>query len=352
MMKILLILTLLILSHGAEAARLKDISNIRGVRENQLVGYGLVVGLNGTGDGKAEFTSKSFVRMLDTIGMKLDTKDIESKNVAAVIITATLPAESRAGNKIDVTVNSIGSASSLQGGTLIQTPLRAADQQVYAVAQGTVLTGASTGGQGGGEKGHLTVGRVPGGAMVETDLASDFANRKMFRLTLNHADFTTAARIVKTINQDLGGKFATAKDSGTIDVIVPFTYEGNAVELMASIENLDISQDARARVVVNEKTGTVVIGEKVQIQTVAVSHGNLSVQVKTQNPEGGEEVRAPSSTGGKKDKGEKVALFNKTTSVGDLVKALNALGVTPKDLITILQTIKAAGALQGELEVL
>jgi flagellar P-ring protein precursor FlgI len=291
--------------------------------------------------------------MLDTIGMKLDAKEIESKNVAAVIVTATLPADSRAGNKLDVTVNSIGSSSSLQGGTLIQTPLRAADQQTYAVAQGSVLVGGGSGGQG-GEKAHLTVGRMSGGAIIETDVATDFANRKMFRLNLHSPDFTTAARVVKTINQDLGGKFASAKDSGTVDVIVPFTYEGNAVELMASIENLDISQDARARVVVNEKTGTVVIGEKVQIQTVAISHGSLTVQVKQQNPEVEGEVRAPASTGagGKKDKGDKIALMSKTTSVGDLVKALNALGVTPKDLITILQTIKAAGALQGDLEVL
>jgi flagellar P-ring protein precursor FlgI len=270
------ILLISLVATAAEASRLKDISSIRGVRENQLVGYGLVVGLNGTGDGKAEFTSKSFVRMLDTIGMKLDAKEIESKNVAAVIVTATLPADSRAGNKLDVTVNSIGSSSSLQGGTLIQTPLRAADQQTYAVAQGSVLVGGGSGGQG-GEKAHLTVGRMSGGAIIETDVATDFANRKMFRLNLHSPDFTTAARVVKTINQDLGGKFASAKDSGTVDVIVPFTYEGNAVELMASIENLDISQDARARVVVNEKTGTVVIVKRVHC--IICIHLNRVLQI-------------------------------------------------------------------------
>ena len=334
----------------ASASRIKDIANVRGVRENQLIGYGLVVGLNGTGDGKAEFTSKSFIRMLDTMGMKLTAQDIESKNVAAVIVTATLPAFARAGNKLDITVNSIGASSSLQGGTLLQTPLKAADQLVYAVAQGAILVGGGGGGAGGGgagaDKGHPTVGRIPNGAIIETDAGNDFSTRKMFRLTLFDADFTTAARVVKTINQDLAGKFATAKDSATIDVVVPFNYEGNAVELMASIENLDVNTDTRARVVVNEKTGTVVIGDHVNISTVAISHGNLSLQVK--GPENNSTTPANATAG----KGARVAVLKKSANVGDLVKALNALGVTPKDLITILQTIKAAGALQGELEVL
>jgi flagellar P-ring protein FlgI len=337
----------------SSAARIKDISNVRGVRENQLIGYGLVVGLNGTGDGKEEFTSKSFARMLETIGVKLESKDIESKNVAAVIVTGTLPPFARAGNKLDITVNSIGSASSLQGGTLIQTPLRAADQQVYAVAQGAIISGIPTAQQGGGQtdKGQPTVGRIPDGAIIETDVGGDFSTRKMFRLTLFNPDFTTAARVVKTINQDLGGKFATAKDGATIDVIVPFNYEGNAVELMASIENLDVSSDSRAKVVVNEKTGTVVIGEHVGVSTVAISHGTLSVQVKSSSPAASGDG-SDGSTTGKDKKGERVAIIKKSTNVGELVKALNALGVTPKDLITILQTIKAAGALQGELEVL
>lgn len=345
----LTLLAVLLAAEFSQAARIKDISNVRGVRENQLIGYGLVVGLNGTGDGKEEFTSKSIARMLDTIGIKLENKDIESKNVAAVIVTATLPPFARAGNKLDVTVNSIGSASSLQGGTLLQTPLRAADQQVYAVAQGAMLSGLPSGNAGNGDKGQPTVARVPDGALIETDVGGDFSTRKMFRLTLFDSDFTTAARVVKTINQDLGGKFATAKDGATVDVVVPFNYEGNAVELMASIENLDVSSDTRAKVLVNEKTGTVVIGEHVQISTVAISHGNLSVQVKSS--ENAAASAAASST--QKDvKGDHVAILRKSANVGELVKALNALGVTPKDLITILQTIKAAGALQGELEVL
>jgi flagellar P-ring protein precursor FlgI len=281
--------------------------------------------------------------------MKLENKDIESKNVAAVIITATLPPFARAGNKLDISVNSIGSASSLQGGTLIQTPLRAAEQQVYAVAQGSLLIGGGGGGGagGGGEKAHPTAGRIPNGAIIETDLPGDFSNKKVIRLTLFEGDFTTAARVVKTVNQDLGGKYASAKDASTIDVIVPFSFEGNAVELLASIESLEINNDSRARVIVNEKTGTVVIGERVQIGTVAISHGSISVQVKGTSSAGD-----AAGQNGDKSKGEKVAILKKGTNVGDLVKTLNTLGVGPKDLITILQSIKAAGALPAELEVL
>jgi flagellar P-ring protein precursor FlgI len=270
---------------SAHAARVKDIANVRGVRDNQLIGYGIVVGLKGTGDSKNEFTNKSMARMLDKLGMKLDEKEVASKNVAAVILTATLPPFARAGNKLDLTANSIGDASSLSGGTLLQAPLRAADQQIYAVAQGALLVGS-------GADSHSTVGRLPNGAIIERDVAEDFTSRKMFRLTLHNPDFTTAARLAKKINLDLSGKYATAKDAGTVDIVVPFAYEGKAVELLASIEALEVTPDARARVL---DTGT---------------------------------------------------------SVGDLVKAMNSLGVSPKDLITILQNIKAAGALQGELEIL
>ncbi len=333
------IFALVILTFVADtcfAVRLKDMANIRGVRENQLVGYGIVVGLNGTGDGKAEFTHKSVKRMLDLMGLKVTGDEVASKNVAAVLITATLPPFARSGNKLDVTVHAIGDASSLKGGTLIQSPLRAANQQVYAVAQGALLIGDS-----GDGKAHNTVARVPSGAIVERDLDTDFASRKMFRMTLHNPDFTTAARAAKVVNLDLGGKYAVAKDSGTIDIVVPFQYEGNAVEFLANIEGLNVEPDQRAKVVVNEKTGTVVIGEKVRISKIAISHGNISLEV----------------GGGKKSKkkGEKkkqVALLESSTSVGDLVEALNTLGISPKDLITILQNIKSAGALQAELEVL
>lgn len=314
----------------ASAARLKDIASIRGVRENQLVGYGIVVGLKGTGDGKNEFMSKSMVRMLDKLGMKLDSPEFGSKNVAAVIVTATMPAFGKAGNPIDITVSAIGEASSLAGGTLLQTPLRAANEQVFAVAQGNIVVGSD------GKTTHGTSGRVPNGALIERDMSADFATRKMYRLTLINPDFTTAARTVLTINKELGGHYASAKDAGTIDIVTPFAYENRGVELLATIEAIDINPDMKARVVVNEKTGTIVIGDKVKISKVAISHGALAVEV-------GE---------GKNAKEEKIAVLDSGVSVGDLVQALNKLGVTPKDLITILQSIKSAGALHGELEIL
>jgi flagellar P-ring protein precursor FlgI len=325
------ILIAMALTLTARAARLKDMANVRGVRSNQLVGYGLVVGLNGTGDSKSEFTSASMARMLDRLGMKVTSKDVASKNVAAVIITADLPPFARSGNKMDITVSAIGDASSLKGGTLIQSPLRAADQQTYAVAQGSVLVGAGQGAS------HETVGRVPSGAMIERDIGGDFSGRNLFRLTLNNPDFTTAARVAKKINTELGGKYAAALDAATVDVTAPPSYEGKGVELLAIIETLDVNPDTRARVVVNEKTGTVVIGEGVQISKVAISHGDLSLKV------GGD---------GKKADGDKVMLLNDGANVGDIVKAMNRLGISPKDLITILQNIKAAGALQADLEIL
>lgn len=324
------VLSLMLMSQ-AEAVRLKDISNVRGVRANQLVGYGVVVGLNGTGDSKAEFTSKSIERMLDRLGMKVDGKEVASKNVAAVILTATLPPFARAGNKLDVTVSTLGDATSLKGGTLVQTPLRASDQQTYAVAQGSLLVGFSSTGV------HETAARLPNGAMIERDVGQEFASRKMFRLTLHNPDFTTAARVMKTINRELAGKYASALDAGTVDIVAPNAYEGKGVELLALIESVEINPDNVARVVINEKTGTVIIGQGVKVSRVAISHGDLTVKV-------GNEAK-------KKD-GDSIMVMDEAASVGDIVKAMNRLGVTPKDLITILQSIKAAGALHGDLEIL
>ena len=261
------LLPMLLLNFFAEAARLKDIASIRGVRENQLIGYGIVVGLKGTGDGKNEFTSKSMARLLDKLGVKLDSAEVQSKNVAAVVVTATLPAFAKAGNPLDITVSAIGDSGSLQGGTLLQTPLRAGNEQVFAVAQGTVVISGD-----GGKDVHTTSGRIPNGAIIEKDVQSDFSSRKMFRLTLHNPDFTTAARSVLTINRELGGQYASAKDAGTIDIVTPFGYENKGVELLATIESIQINPDSRAVVIINEKSGTVVIGDKVKISKVAVSH--------------------------------------------------------------------------------
>jgi flagellar P-ring protein precursor FlgI len=328
----LLALLILFVGSVSQAARLKDIASIRGVRENQLIGYGIVVGLKGTGDGKSEFTAKSLGRMLDKLGVKLESGTVDTKNAAAVIVTANLPAFAKAGNPMDVTVSALGDASSLEGGTLLQTPLRAANEQVYAVAQGSISIGGS------GKDAFTTVGRVPNGAIIERDVASEFASRKMFRLTLHNPDFITAARTVMTINRELGGQYASAKDGGTIDIVTPFGYEGRGVELLATIEAIEINPDSKAKVVINEKTGTVVIGDRVKISRIAISHGSLSVKVMTKDS------KTPLE--------EKVAVIDSGVSVGDLVQALNKLGVSPKDLITLLQSIKAAGALHGELEIL
>lgn len=334
-MRLVLTLFTLLFVVESQAARLKDIASIRGVRENQLIGYGIVVGLKGTGDGKAEFTSKSVARMLDKLGVKLDTAQVESKNVAAVIVTATMPAFGKAGNPLDVTVNALGDASSLQGGTLLQTPLRAANEQIYAVAQGAVTIG------GDAKTAHTTVGRVTNGAIIEKDTGADFASRKMFRLTLHNPDFITAARSMLTINRELGGQYATAPDAGTIDIVTPYAYENRGVELLATIEAIEINPDQKAKVVINERTGTVIIGDKVKISKVAIAHGNLSVKVTGKDGKIAKDAAE-----------EKVAVLDTGVNVGELVQALNKLGVTPKDLITILQSIKSAGALHGELEIL
>ena len=329
-LRLSLLAALIFAGMDAMAARLKDIASIRGVRENQLIGYGIVVGLKGTGDGKSEFMAKSVVRMLDKLGVKLDNQDFTSKNVAAVIVTATMPAFAKSGNPVDVSVSALGDAQSLQGGMLLQTPLRAANEQVYAVAQGSIIIG------GDAKEMHTTVGRIPNGGMVEKDVQADFSTRKMFRMTLHNPDFTTAARAILTINKELGGHFATAKDAGTIDIVTPFAYENRGVELLATIESINVNPDNKAVVIVNERTGTVVIGDRVKISKVAISHGGMSVKVGV----------------GKTATEEKVALLDGGASVGDLVQALNKLGVSPKDLISILQSIKAAGALNGELEIL
>ena len=329
--KIYLLIAVACISLLTHAARLKDIASIRGVRENQLVGYGIVVGLKGTGDGKNEFTAKSMGRLLDKLGVKLESQEVQSKNVAAVIVTATLPAFAKAGNPLDITVSSIGDAGSLQGGTLLQTPLRAGNEQVFAVAQGTVVISSD-----GSKEAHTTAGRIPNGAIIEKDVQSDFASKKMFRLTLHNPDFTTAARAVLTINRELGGQYAAAKDAGTIDIVTPFSYENKGVELLATIESIQINPDSRAVVIINEKSGTVVIGDKVKISKVAISHNGISVKI---------------GDGKGKASDEKIALVE-GASVGDLVNSLNRVGTTPKDLINLLQAIKSAGALQGELEIL
>lgn len=318
--------------HGA---RLKDIATVKGVRENILIGYGIVVGLKGTGDSSTDITSQSLTRLFSKLGLDIQNNaNVKSKNAAAVIVTAKLPPFARVGSSLDVMVSSIGDAGTLEGGVLLVTPLRAGDQNVYAVAQGPVSIGSIADGT---SKNFPTVGRVVSGATIEKDLEGNFAEKKNFRLALHVPDFTTAARVTNVINGELGGKFASARDSGTIDVVVPFNYEGNSVELLALLENINVNVDSRAKVVLNERTGTVVMGEHIQITSVALSQGDLAIEVKG----------APKGT-----KPEHLTEFSSGATVSNLVKALNTLGVQPKDLTAIFQSLKSVGALQADLEIL
>ena len=344
------------------AARIKDLADIKGVRSNQLVGYGLVVGLDGTGDGKkALFTVQSMVSMLEKMGITVEAKDIAVANVAAVMVTAELPPFARSGSRIDALVSSIGDAKNLQGGTLLLTPLKAVNGQVFAVAQGPVNTGGfSAGGAGGSvQKNFPTVGRVISGALVEREIDLNFNQRSALTLSLRQPDFTTASRMSDAINALFYGNIAEPPDAGTVRVKVPAAYVGNLVELVAMIEKLEVKPDAVARVVINERTGTVVMGENVRLSTIAIAHGNLSIVIKenaqvSQPPpfSKGETVVTPDTNLAVKEEAKQLVLMKAGTSIGEVVRALNALGVSPRDLIAIFQAIKAAGALQADLEVI
>jgi len=348
----------------AHGVRIKDIADIKGVRTNQLVGYGLVVGLNGTGDSDdAIFTIQSFASMLERMGVTVKPDDIEVDNVAAVMVTADLPAFGRSGSRIDVLVSSIGDAENLQGGTLLFTPLKGADGQVYAIAQGPVSTGGFAAGSESGsgvQKNHPTAGRVVNGAIIEKEIASDFNNRQSLTLNLHRADFTTASRVAQAINIAFYDEIASTRDAGTIEVKVPEKYKGNTVALVTMIERLGVTPDIVSKVVINERTGTVIMGENVRISTIAIAHGNLSIEIKENSnvsqplpfSRGGQTVVTPESQVLIEEGSNPIFLVESGVSIGEVVKALNALGVTPRDLIAIFQALKAAGALQAELEII
>jgi flagellar P-ring protein precursor FlgI len=334
-MKIAAIVFSLFITSSAFAApsRLKDIVTVKGVRENPIIGYGLVIGLQGSGDAGGEITNTSLKKMFEKLGLNPKT-EIGSKNVAAVVVTAKLPPFARVGQKIDLIVSSIGDASSLAGGTLLITPLKGGDGQIYAVASGPL----SIGGLKKGAK-FATTGTIPSGASVEREVLTEFEKKNSLRLALNNPDFTTAARIEKVINEELGGKFASAKDSTTIDLIVPNQYERNIVQLMAIIENFKVNTDSVAKIVINERTGTIVAGGDVMVRPVAISHGDLNIEVKG---EGDSKSAKPAS----------MYYMEKGTTLSELVKSLNAFGVAPEDLISIFQTLKRDGALVGEIELI
>ena len=348
----------------AHGVRIKDMADVKGVRQNQLVGYGLVVGLNGTGDSDdAIFTIQSFASMLERMGVTVRPEDIEVDNVAAVMVTADLPAFAHAGTRIDVLVSSIGDAENLQGGTLLFTPLKGADGQVYAIAQGPVSTGGFSAGSESGsgvQKNHPTAGRAVNGAIIEKEIASNFNKRQSLTLNLHRPDFTTASRVAQAINIAFYDQIARTHDAGTIEVQVPEKYKGNTVELVTMIERLGVTPDTVSKVVINERTGTVIMGEGVRISTIAIAHGNLSIEIKeNQNvsqplpfSSGGQTVVTPDSEVLVQEGKNPIFLVESGVSIGEVVKALNALGVSPRDLIAIFQALKAAGALQAELEII
>ncbi len=352
----------LLIASPLRAERLKDIVQVIGARPNQLVGYGIVVGLNGTGDGtKAEFTLQSVAAMLRRLGVRVDPKKIKIKNAAAVMITAELPAFARSGQKIDVLASSLGDAKSLRGGTLIQTPVLGADRQVYVVAQGPISVGgfSAKGGSGSSKtSGHPTVGRIPNGAIVEREISSNIDFDNTVKLTLKSPDSITAARVVTAINEKLEGPFALADDPGLVTIKIPEQYKDRTVELLAFIGELQVVEDGPAKIVINERSGTVVIGSNVQVRSAAIAHGALTVEIQekvgvSQPPPfsyggtavvGGSNVTAETAPGN-------LHIVPRTATVGDLVNALNALGVKPSDLIVIFQTLSSAGAISADIEV-
>ncbi len=336
----------------AGAVRLKDVASVQGVRTNQLVGYGLVVGLDGTGDGsKSPFTSQALVNMLENMGVHVDKKDVKVRNVAGVMVTATLPPFIKTGQVIDVTLSALGDADSLQGGTLVATPLKALDGKVYAVAQGPISIGGfelETDNPDRLQKNHVTVARIPGGATVEREVGFSLQGKKAIVLNLNNPDFTTMSRAVLAVDTMLGGKYAKAEDGATMSITIPEEYADNQVSFMAAVENIEITPDSAARIIIDERTGTVVMGKNVMIKELAVAHGNLSVQVTNQ----GRQSDLNNDNVTARDQENKLVSLEPGVTLGDLVGALNGVGVTPRDLIAILQSIKAAGALEADLEII
>lgn len=345
-------------------SRIKDIADFEGVRDNQLIGYGLVVGLNGTGDNikSVDFTKESLISMLDKIGINARDGQLKAKNVAAVMVTANLPAFARQGSRIDVMVSALGDAKNLQGGTLLATPMQGADGEIYAVAQGQIAVGAvsARGTNASVVKGVPTAGRIASGAIVENEIPFELDSLKTIRIALRNPDFTTSRRVADAINAMLGTTAAQALDPATISLDIPKKYQGKIVDLMTRVEQLQVQPDQLARVVIDESSGIVVIGKDVKINRLAIAQGNLTIKI-TDIPFVSQPL--PFSNGTtvsgvttainiNEGVDAKLTVVNTGVNLQELVDGLNALGVTPRDLISILQAIKASGALQAEIEVI
>lgn len=361
---VLLLLTLtLFLTTGLSpllGVRLKDIMDVEGVRGNYLIGYGLVVGLKGTGDGdQTKFTVQSVVNMLERFGIRVPKEQVKLKNVAAVLVTAYLPPYSKPGQRIDVQVSALGDAKSLQGGTLLMTPLMGPDGKVYALAQGPVSIGGFTAGGAGAQVqvNHPTVGKIPNGATIEREVPmEDLNSLDRILISLRTEDFSTIAQVADSINLFLKGKYATPLDLRTIELKVPERYRGKVVALLGDIGRLEVRPDMPARVVIDEKTGTVIIGENVRISRVAVAHGNLSVEVR-EMPQvvqplpfaRGETAVVPRTEVTAREEKARIVVLEEGATLGELIRALNAVGATARELIAVLQAIKSAGALHADL---
>lgn len=345
-------------------SRIKDIADFEGVRDNQLIGYGLVVGLNGTGDNikSVDFTKESLISMLDKIGINARDGQLKAKNVAAVMVTANLPAFARQGSRIDVMVSALGDAKNLQGGTLLATPMQGADGEIYAVAQGQIAVGAvsARGTNASVVKGVPTAGRIASGAIVENEIPFDLDSLKTIRIALRNPDFTTSRRVADAINAMLGTTAAQALDPATISLDIPKKYKGKIVDLMTRVEQLQVQPDQLARVVIDESSGIVVIGKDVKINRLAIAQGNLTIKitdipfVSQPLPFSNGTTVSGVTTAININEGidAKLTVVNTGVNLQELVDGLNALGVTPRDLISILQAIKASGALQAEIEVI
>lgn len=359
---VLLIVILSVSLSASVSTKIKDITNINGIRENQLQGFGLVVGLEKTGDSKkAIFTIQAYVNMLKKYGMTLDASKVTFDNIAAVIVKATLQPFMKQGQKIDVLVASSGDAKNLEGGVLLQTPLLGGDGQVYAVAQGPISIGGYSVKAGGSkeQKNIPTVGRIANGAIIERDVPMDFITDGKIELLLKQSDFTTISRLIDVINNFFKAEIANAVDAGSINVSIPDLYKSKIPMFISSIQNLQVVAETPAKVVINTRTGTIVMGENVKISKVAVSHGNLNVVIKSEEevsqPESfseGQTVVTSKANINVKEEGNSIMLLKDSSTIQDVVNALNEIGATPRDVISILQAMKEAGALQADLELL